>query len=427
MPRGQDAPLQKGGTIDPYVASSMQLNKQLAGNRLTTAMQEAGASSRAALGEAGAQERTAMQVQSQERVAAAQQAAADRRAAEAEVARREDNNFSKALQESNQVFQAAQNRLSREHEDAVSKRELDRADAIAEQQLELAALDYEFQMKQAKHTTNALVSTLKLSTKSAAKQEQARTRAAEINDEQDRSESARANVVERTIEGFVDDKRMDLPVKGEPATEFKGGPGYFGGGWMPSAEKIKPGTQCDPLGVFQSQLEKVGVAISAEDLAPANIHRVEKMLVEDKLQAEDVKNILAVTEGAIEALTAKIAKAPAEDVDFLREKRNNIRTMRNALEGKKDSTTKIAANDKETVGMRIRSGMGIHPLGRTTAELKGILDMSKDTQEMIDTLTESADVYERFEITPGMTGIARSIREELNAINDRYDPNKGEI
>ena len=59
MPRGKDAPTEVGGQISPYVQSSMQQNKQLAENRLTTAMQQSGATQRTGMQEAGASGRAA--------------------------------------------------------------------------------------------------------------------------------------------------------------------------------------------------------------------------------------------------------------------------------------------------------------------------------------------------------------------------------
>ena len=424
MPRGRDAPIERGGGIDPYVATSIQRGKEQAGSRLVAAMGEAGATTRTAMQERGAGERAALQAQTQRSMQAAQTEAQDRRAAEAERARRGDQEFAKTMQEASQMYQAEQGKLNQEYETAVQEKSWDRADKIFEQQEATRRFMFELEIDDADRTRNAILSMTKTAMQNESAKEKAITTLTEAAEQDEQGEEMRGVLVERTVEGFGDDKRMDLPIKGVGVLEYAGTPGAFGGGYIPSKVRFKPGTQADPMGVMQSQLNRAGVSISVEDLSPKRISSLEKDIAEDKIQAQDVKNTLAVIEATLQVLSDRITKPPEFDRDFWKEKRFEVRQMRNSLENLRTSKRRITASKNETVGVRIKEGMGITSLGSKVAQVKAALGTT-DYSAVLGDMTKALDPYELKTITDDMSPFDRRLRENYNAIINRNVPNLG--
>ena len=160
MPRGQEKSI-VGGQIDPYLQQSMQQNKQLAENRLTTAMQEKGATQRTAMQEKGAGERASLQAQTQREGQAAQSASDDKRAAEAEIARREDRKFAQTMQETTQEFQAKQSELDRDQQKAIISGDRKYKDEIEKRREALRRFNIEMSMDASERDTNAMLSIIK--------------------------------------------------------------------------------------------------------------------------------------------------------------------------------------------------------------------------------------------------------------------------
>jgi hypothetical protein len=440
MPRGQDAPLRTGGEVSPYVTSSMQQNKALAENRLVAAMQEAGATERTRTTEQGAAARTAMQVQAQRNMQAADIAAQDRRAAEAEAARREDRQFTETMQESTQAFQAEQAKLERDYQDAVRNKEWDRADKIFEQVEAARRFDFEMELDASERTTNAILSMTKLGLQQQAAREKAITTLADSEQKFEQDKEIYDTTVNRTIDGFSSDKRMDLPIPGSitpptPPSKLKtigmAAIGMTPEGYIKEAgayaEKIREAKYADPIGVMQSQINQTGASISVEELSSRGVSGLEDRLANNKIQAQDIRNVAAVVEGTLEALNDRISKASADkEISFWKSKKAEVIEMRSSLENLRRSQRKIETNGNETVGTRVRTALGVKgaSLGGRVSMIKKTLGTS-DYGEVLADLTKSLTLPALKDVTETMTPYERQLRENYNAIILRKYPDLG--
>uniref|UniRef100_A0A6M3KQ47 Uncharacterized protein n=1 Tax=viral metagenome TaxID=1070528 RepID=A0A6M3KQ47_9ZZZZ len=443
MPRGQDAPIRRGGEIDPYVAGSALQRKQQAGNRLIAAMQESGQTARTAMQERGATQRTGMQVSAQQAMEAARLAAEDRRGAEAERARREDREFAMARQEGEQLFETKQTQLQREHEDAIMQEQWDRADKIMEQQRVLQSFRDEVEMKNAGLDRNAYLSTVKMMANKESAKEKLATNLIMEEEKEDRNTAMSSEVENGAVQAFADDKRSDYPVVAAVVEEMgkvkKGilqkfserGPGiattvatWRGAGKIRELSKeVKKGGP-RPLAIVQDQISQTGSTISIEELHPENIKTLEQRLAYNDVQAEDVRNTAAVLRGAFKAVSGKITAAESDtERNFWKETRMKISGMQNSINKLKTSTRLVEGSKTETVGKRVNAGLGITSIGRQIKMLKetGL----NNWEAILDTMMKSEDPYQPYVPAEGMTPFARQIREDYNAILGRVSSTVG--
>jgi hypothetical protein len=440
MARGQDAPLRTGGQIDPYVAASMQQGRQLSENRLVSAMQEAGATTRAKRAEAGATQRTAMQIQAQQNMQAADLAAQDKRAAEAEKARRDDQKFAITMQESGQAFQAEQAKLQRDYDDAVRNKEWDRADKIYEQIEAARRFDYELDLDAQDRTTNAILSMTKIGFQREQAREKAITTLYKSREDYERDKEIYDTTIQRTVDGFGTDKRIDQPIPGtleppKPPSKLKT-IGLSALGMVPEkyleetqeyAKKLRTVEYADPLGVMQSQLNRTGSPISIEDLSPINAVSLESDVANNKIQAQDIRNTAAVIEGTLQFLDSRISETPAgKEVSFWKNTKAKVIRMRDTLENLRRSNRKIATNGNETVGVRAKTAFGITgtSLGSRISSMKSTLG-TEDYGAILDELTKPLTVPSLKPVTTKMSPYERQLREQYNAILLRKYPELG--
>ena len=422
MARGQDAPTKTGGGIDPYVQSSMQQNKQLAGNRLIAAMQESGATQRAGMAANTQVQTEGMRNQTSLQMQAAQSATDDKRAAEAERGRREDMEFNEKLTEAGQLFETKRDALRREHEVLLSQNMTAEAEKVRQQSRELALIDMEMERDAADRTANTSLSIAKMMIKGDAQKEKMITTLVNEDKRAIQDQGAHAKVIEDSTRRIKLDKRMDLPTVGEIATKAipAGAPMGFSSGFTLIPTGIKPGTQADPMGVMQDQLIKYNPNLEVANLSPNSIHKLEQQILEKKVTPEDIRSTFGVISGMKEVLTEKAAGASKTESDFWRKKLQQVEEMEESLISLKNSKRQVKDSKSETVGATIRYALGaVYPglsLGGKVNELR---KTGMDWDNVIKEMTKGREPYTPLGVTPDMSPFAVDFRTQVNSIFER--------
>ncbi len=432
MARAKDATTQVGGGVSPYVQTSLQRGKQQAGSRLVAAIQEKGATERTAMQERGAGERAELQARTQREGIAARQESDDKRAAEAEVARREDRQFSQTMAEAGQEFQARQAQLDRDQQKAIIAGDRKAKDEIEKRREALRRFNIELSMDAGERNTNAMLSIIKGSLKQETSMEKAKTVLEEEATQFDKDKDVYTKTKERVTEAVEFDKRMDLPVMGEPVTKAipAGAPGGFTAGFTRvTTGEIKPGTQADPMGVLQDQIDKYSGNISIEDLAPGKISNVETRIQEGDIRTEDINKTIASIEGMLVSVKErrKSAEKDSPDYDFWHDAFLEIDQMRDNLEGLVSSKKKIVGSETETVGARVQYALGtVHDssLGGRAARMRDLV--GGNFQNVFEEMTKSVQVPKRYDITEDMNKYDVEYRTWMNDyLGSRYPEIEG--
>lgn len=432
MPRGQES-INTGGQINPYVQQSLQQNKQLAENRLLTAVQQSGETQRTAMRERGATQRTAMQTGAQRAMQAAQIASEDRRAAETERARREDREYARTQSQMAREFQAKQAELDREQQLAIQEKDFGRQREIEQRREALRRFNIEMSLDSQERNTNAMLSIIKGSLKRESSMEKAKTVLYEESEKFNRDKDVYQKVKARVVENADFDKRMDLPVRGEMETKAvpAGVPGGFSSGFMQvRTGKIKPGTQADPMGVLQDQINKSGGNISTEELSPEKIKMLEDQIQQDKIKSEDINRTLGAIEGMVDVLDKrrKSFGKKTEEFDFWNKTYLTVTQMRDNLEGLSKSTKKIANSDTETVGARVQYALGTvydSSLGGQVSKLRKMV--GDDFNAVFDEMTKPIQVPKPYGITPEMNEYDIEYRNWFNNYLQSRHPEMGGV
>jgi len=431
MPRAKDAPAQTGGQINPYVTSTMQMNKQMSENRVLTAMKEAGATERAGIASSTQLKSQQMQGQQQIQAQAAQSAADDKRAAEAERGRREDMKFTEAMQESNQVFTAKQAELAKEHGMAMVKGDRAYAEKVRDKQEALRRFEIEKQTAAQERSTNAILSVLKGGMQRESSKEKALTVLSQEAEKFDKDKEVYERTKTRVTEKASSDRRLDLPIKGEYTVKAVR-PMGIGGIPQAGPRELVSGTQADPMGVLQDQLNNYQVKISVEDLAPENINKLEDSILNGTISAEEIRSTLGVLEGMKDVLKQRRKDNPLKTdeaaYDFWNNSYQTVIDMRNAVEGLAKSQKKIEGQEKETVGSRVQYALGVirdTSLGGRAARLRELTQ--GDFGAVFDEMTKAIEVPSLWTIDPEMTPYEQEIRQEENAMMSRLYPDLGGV
>jgi len=431
MPRGKDAPTQVGGQIDPYVQRSMQQSKQQAESRLVAAMQETGATERTAMTQRGAGERAALQAQTQREGIAAQAASDDKRAAEDERARREDRKFAQTMSEASRDFQEKQAELDREQQRAIIAGDRKAKNEIEKRRESLRRFNIELSMDASERNTNAMLSILKGGLNRETSMEKAKTILEEEATRFDNDKDVYNKTRERVTEAVRFDKRLDLPIRGERVTKgvMVGGQMGFGAGFARIPAGIKPGTQADPMGVLQDQINKYGGNISVEELAPENINKVEDQIQKGVVKTEDINKTLGALEGMLEAINIKRrgVSRDSDEFDFWADASLNISQMRDDLEGLAKSKKKVEGSETETVGSRVQYALGTvndSSLGGRAARMRDLV--GGDFTAVFEEMTKSVQVPKLYDISADMNEYDAEYRTWFNGyLRSRYPELEG--
>ncbi|KKK93758.1 hypothetical protein LCGC14_2689670, partial [marine sediment metagenome] len=324
MARGKEENI-VSGQIDPYVQQSMQQNKQLAENRLTTAMQQTGATQRTAMQESGAGQRATLQAKTQRDIEAGRIEQNDKRAAEDEIARRDDRKFSQTMAEASQGFQARQAELNRDQQNAIITGDRKAKDEIEKRRESLRRFNIELGMDANERNTNAMLSILKGSLNRETSMEKAKTVLNNEADQFDKDKDVYSKTIDRVSEAVENDKRMDLTTpaamkekipstwdvtKGILARPITGGVRSILK-TRALKKEIKEGL-ANPMGVLQDQIDKYGGAISIEDLTSGTINNIEDKIQTEDIRTEDINKTLGVLEGMLNSVDTR-RKAVDED------------------------------------------------------------------------------------------------------------------
>jgi len=439
MPRGQDKPVQSGGEISPFVQQSLAQNKDLANNRLLSAMQEAGATSRTVMQEQGATDRTAMQIQGQRQTQAAQIEADDRRAAEAEKSRREDMQFTKAMTESNQLFQAEQAQLEREYQDASKADDREYLEKLDKRRESLRRFEIERNLTAQERSTNAMLTMIKGSMQKETAQEKAVTVLQQEAEKFDKDKTVYERTISRVEESVKLDKRMDLPtpvsIRGRIPSKGKvikdmvtGVPILEGYKQYKNIKSIKEdirGGVANPMGVLQSQLDEQETGISVEDISPENIHNLESQIQEGKVSPEKIRATLAALNGMANQLDKRYTSTSETDADFWKDSYRDTIRMRDAIERLSNSTKKLSGDENRTVGSIINDSVGVihnSSIGGLATRYKEIA--GGDFSAVLEEMTKSLQVPALWP-TEGLAGYDLELREKENAMYQRLYPNLG--
>mgnify|MGYP003932089825 CR=1 FL=1 len=407
MARGQDAPMQTGGKIDPYVAQSVAQGRQGAENKLLTAMQNKAAMERTQVQEAGATARTGMQVGAQERMQAAQLEAQDRRAAEAERGRRET-----------QEWTAAQNkitrRLEKEMEDnrlgfekATHQDDIDRMEELDKRASDIAIINAALGKYVADTQRSTTFKILSTSNQARKKEQEFITTVTEMRQEAEAAE----DVYNKTKDKVKDDLEYDARFKyNAELSQYTG-------------KTIASGPERMLNDRLQSMLAENGSAIAADDLQGFQGKLAEKIR-DGKVAPEDIKIAMSVADAFVEKAESKAdaAKSSAERNYWKRtrtlaaDKMHRIRALAN------DSTS-IKDSNNLTVKNIINEGLA-HLDGRSMGS--EILKLAREGLGVDDYMTQLKQSYEPMSF-PEITGLqskwAESLVPELQNI---FNSNEGD-
>ena len=437
MPRAKDAPTQVGGEISPYVQTSLQRGKQQAESRLVAAMQEAGATQRTAMTERGAGERAALQAGTQRAGMAAQTATDDKRAAEEERARREDRKFAQTMSEASRDFQAKQAELDRDQQKAIIAGDRKAKNEIEKRREALRRFNIELSMDAAERNTNAMLSIIKGSLKRETSMEKAKTVLEEEATRFGTDKDVYNKTIERVAEAIKNDKRMDLPVGKSAWQTYKKEmkpKGVFFGPLEPLKGLYRAGKAlgeetADPMGVLQDQIAKYGGSISVEEMAPANINKIEDQIQNGAIKTEDINKTLGALEGMLEAVKARrtAAEKDSDEFDFWQDTSLDISQMRDALEGLATSKKKVVGSETETVGARVQYALGTindSSLGGRAARMRDL--MGGDFQAVFEEMTKSVPVPKLYDISADMNEYDVEYRTWFNDyLRSRYPEIEG--
>jgi hypothetical protein len=436
MPRGQERQI-TGGGIDPYVQQSMQQNKQLAENRLVSAMQQSGENKRTAVREQGATQRANIQAQNQRAMMAAQSEQEDKRVAEAERARRDDQKYAQTMAEASREFQAQQAQLDREQQMAIIQGDQKEKRRIEEKREALRRFNIEMSMDAQERNSNAMLSILKGGMKRESTIEKAKTTLQREAEKFDRDKEVYNKTKERVAESINLDKRMDGPVPESVWQTYKreATPSSLGDVLTPVRGLYRTGKaiiadKANPMAVLQDQVSKYGSSVSVEDLTPDKINLTEDRIQKGEVKTEDINKTLGVIEGMLDSISQRrsSAKSETKEADFWGDTYLSIAAMRDSLEGLANSKKKIEGSDTETVGSRVRYALGTvynSSLGGRASRLKELTDGNFDN--VFEEMTKSLQVPKLYEISPGMNQHDIEIRTWFNNyLTSRYPEIGGE-
>ncbi|GAG12196.1 unnamed protein product, partial [marine sediment metagenome] len=161
----------------------------------------------------------------------------------------------------------------------------------------------------------------------------------------------------------------------------------------------------DPMGVLQDQIGKYGGNISVEEMAPANINKIEDQIQSGDIKTEDINKTLGALEGMLEAVKSRrtAAEKDSDEFDFWQDTHLDMAQMRDDLEGLANSKKKIAGSETETVGARVQYALGTvndSSLGGRAARMRDLV--GDDFTAVFEEMTKSIQVPKLYDISADM-------------------------
>ena len=280
--------------------------------------------------------------------------------------------------------------------------------------------------------TNAMLSIIKGSLKRESSMEKAKTMLYEEAEKFDKDKDIYTKTVEKVTEAVDFDKRMDLPIVGEPTMKTipaGSSMGFSAGFTRVRTGDVKPGTQADPIAVLQDQINKYGGNISVEEMAPVNIYKIETQIQEGKIKTEDINKTFGAIEGMLSAVSKRRVSATkgTDESDFWQDTHMKIVQMRDGLEGLANSKKKITDSETETVGARVQYALGSinnSSLGGRAARMRDL--MGGEFQNVFEEMTKSVQVPKLYDISEGMNEYDVEYRTWFNNyLSSRYPELQG--
>lgn len=415
MARGQDAPISAGGQINPFVAESLQQNKQLASNRLVTAMQEKGATERAQISSSTQLASQKMQNQASLQMQAASLAEADKRAAEAEAEHREQRRYEKAQTESAQRFEAEQNKLMRDHESLIEQGRFDEAAKVRQAIKDSRDADRLVEAEQAKRMDNYLASMLRGSQMKATADEKLLTFSLDSAEQHKRETEVYNKVAQKTRDSLASDIGN---IQWEETTE-KSTPLPSRAGIISEEERqrsVLGGRFKAPLSTLQKKMAENKSNISLENLSSAGISNLEKQISEGSADFADVRNAVATLDSFISALEPEIPKMGGQKQKLAKATFERVSNMRDRLEGLKYSKTQIQGDPNRTVGKEVRLALGTkYPELATGGRMARYRELAAGNDQAF--LNELSKGIEPISLMPVDLSMSPGLRKEIETHN----------
>jgi hypothetical protein len=357
MARGQDAPTQTGGQIDPYVQQSMAQNKQLASNRLIAAMQEAGATQRTAMSTSAQLQSQQIQQQGEIQQQAAQMEADDRRAAENIAAQREQNALTTTLAESHQRFEAGESTKRLDYERARDAGDDKVAEQRHQEMMAEVRASRDLAAAQAAMEDNRAFSTLASMQNKKTAMEEAISAATQAADEGERRTGLYTKTLERqTNNAMTSFKNLQIEERGKVIISTP----QFG---VPQLGMYRPQFTEDnytgPGSVLQQLIADNGSSLSIGDLTSSTIGGLNDQIRNGKLDAEDVQGAFTALDAAVPAIDKRIEETSGREQMLWKAFRSRVGSMQDNLESLRNKQDKIVGQAAESVGSVTRRALGV--------------------------------------------------------------------
>jgi hypothetical protein len=373
MARAQDASVQTGGQIDPYVAQSMSQRKQATENRLLESMRQAGATQRQAM--AGAQQARMQQasLQAQTEQQAAQLAADDRRAAERIAENRKERAIREAELKATNKFRRDKLALDQQRlDDLRADREYTKGLEEKKQALKKILIAHQIYAADRDLSTIRKIAGVTKNNKTA--EENLKTTYDKKGKDYDQKirmfNLAKSQAAKSISETDYMKISLDWGQKKEkflvPARHVRAGiSSYLAGaseipGWSYTKLKGRPEASAQPLQALQEAASRNSSNLTLEMIGiESDASKLEDAIANGEVDASDVTGFMAahqalkeeisnlIETGEKTAKSRKIWQTADAELDIIEDK----------IETLIGSEKKIRGSDTETVGMRIRSGL----------------------------------------------------------------------
>jgi hypothetical protein len=362
MARAQDATTVTGGGVDPYVQQSLAQNKQLADNRLITAMREQGATSRQKMaGKQGMEQQQLAGQQAMQRTAA-EQAAEDKRMAAQIAGAREDRKHRETMENIRQSFEKEQAKLKRLEDLADQAHDDAGKEKVWKRQQALAALNNTLILQQQREMNKAMLSSLKLGKMKRTAHERTVTSLATKAEEDERTKKAYDDRVEGVRASASNDARFVYdPLVVEEPTKWD---------WIKVATGIRQPVEgkaevslpkSNISGVALGIAKDGGMGMSATSLLSGTVDDIRESIVKGNINFQDVRVAIGTLDGLKKAAEEKRAAAKEEkEKKYWKEQADRFSAQRNNISQLVGDPKQAPGSQYETVGKVVL--MGIAPI-----------------------------------------------------------------
>jgi hypothetical protein len=421
MARAQETNV-TGGEINPYVQQSLAQNKQLANNRLLTAMQEQGATQRTAMTTSAQLKGQAMQNQTQLQVEAARAAQEDKRAAEGERARREEMDLRSAELQITEEFHNKSLALQQKQLDAVISGQEEDARLTAEHQAYQDLLDSET-LSQKEVFINGLLSVMQVGQKNELGLEKAKTTMFETKKQYQNNLRSFDTSKEGARNYIENDRTMGLP------------PGYVGVtptgiSSVPVGEEIQEqGKVANPFQTLQRAISQNGSKVDVSSiLGDVRGAELEKRIATGKVDSADITELMAGIDPMLEILDDKISTAKGKDVQTWKYYRGMIGQVKNTVKNLSRSNTLVQGNEHDTVGARVTAGLAPTDV-RFSPDFNAVVyrameQNGNDVNAAIKQLSGAREPFKLYEIPKGASDAMIAAINRRNEILKKASPEK---